>query len=149
MLIFPIQGAQPASPIVVQIPGETTDFDKSIGAGTGYVGIRFQSDGTVQARTTGGSWYGIGTWLFDGASSGYYLITTLEGGYPGTFNSVDSGRGPLQMNQTLSFSLENDIPAVAYNVVCKFDISDDSMGSNIVVTRTINFVIEVENEGGG
>jgi hypothetical protein len=134
-LIRPVAGTP------VQLPGINFNTD-----GTNnpvYSGVRFDSDGKIYKTDAAGNWQYAADWLLDGAASDYYLWRTIESG---TFTQ-DDGDGNQLNTGDLDYYLTNSVDWFFRTGSITFKISDDSAGSNILVTRLYSFSAYHEGTG--
>lgn len=121
----------------VQLPAINLKNDEI--AGPVSAGIQFNSDGNIYRYYSSGYWQQWDTWLLEGSAAGYYIVRTKLG--PDSLNTFDSGT-LQQMNSTNSYALTQTAAGVRQSQVT-FSISNDSGGSNLLVTRT--YLIYAEN----
>ena len=104
--------------------------------GTVYSGLKIDSDGNLYARQTAGGWSSIGSWLLNGANTGFFVTTVIESGTLTT----DAGRGPIVLSSDRIFDVQSSMGIKTCTV--SFEISTDVSGSPIVASITHVFTAE-------
>ena len=129
-MVFPLAPTY-ANAISVKLPELESFWNSSDEFNPVYSGIRFGSDGKIYRMTVQGNWQWTGeSWLIDGAASGFYLARTLDGGV-----ALSTDDGTLQqMNTDLDYAVNTSLIRKTADI--EFSISDDSAGTNVLVTRT-------------
>lgn len=124
---------QAAAAAAVMLPGADTDNRGS--TGTIYAGLRFDSNGYVYERSTFGTWQNTGAWLLEGAAADYWLWRTINTG----ILTTDDGDGNQLNTDDLDYDIQNSVEWFMRTASVTFKISDDSAGSNIIVSKTYAF----------
>lgn len=126
--------------ILVQLPEADTNNNTT---GICYAGLRFDSDGNVYEMSATGNWFPTGAWLLSGAAADYYLWRTVD---LGTLSN-DDGDGNQLNTDDLDFWISNSVTWFDRTTTVTFSISDDSAGSNILVSKQYIFVAYSEGTG--
>jgi hypothetical protein len=129
-MVFPLAPTY-ANAISVRLPELESFWNESDVYNPVYSGIRFGSDGKIYRSTEQGNWQATGaSWLITGAASSYYLVRTVTSG-----SALGTDGGTLQqMNANRDYQISSSLERKTTDI--EFSISDDSLGSNILVTRT-------------
>ncbi len=101
-----------------------------------FSGVKFDTDGNMYARQSGGGWSSIGAWLVRGTVTDYYVQTNLDSGTLTT----DAGDG-VQMTTDRIYDVQDTDPSETNSVaVVTFELSTDAPGSTVVAgPETLSF----------
>ena len=112
-------------------------FNKKIGGGPVYSGVKFDSDGNIYERNEDGGWSSIGAWRLSGASSGFYINRVIS---KGALNTDDGGTAavPLVLSTDRIYSLKRSDVGIDTATV-NFEISTDNPATVIVASITYSF----------
>jgi len=111
------------------------DLERTGSQATVHSGIRFDSDGDIYAKSAGGSWNRVGTWLLSGTNTDFSVNRTIDSGTLTT----DAGSGDLQLNADRTFDVQNSVPASDNTADVTFQIQNWNGGSpnTTYSTRTL------------
>ena len=104
--------------------------------GTVYSGLKLDNDGNLYSRQVGGGWSNIGSWLLNGANTGFFVTTVIESGTLTT----DAGRGPIVLSSDRIYDVQ--VTTSIKTCTVSFEISTDVSGSPIVASITHVFTAE-------
>ena len=116
------------------------DFFRSGPAGTIYSGVKFDDDGNIYARQTGGGWSSLGAWLLNGANTGFFVKRNVDSGTLTT----DGGAGPIVLSSDRIYDVQISVNGIKTTTV-SFEISNDVSGSPILAMITHVFTAEKES----
>ena len=99
-----------------------------------FAGIEFRADGDeFQCNNLGVFNQDKGPWLDNGAASKVWVQMTINGGSPGTWNSLNPGTGRLQLSTTRSYRCVRST-AGFHTVSATFVMWDAASGGNQLAT---------------
>lgn len=126
----------------VQLPTVDTNNDRV--GGICYAGMRFDNDGKIYRADINGNWQYAADWLLSGVVGDYYLARTID---QGTLTN-DDGAGPTVMSTAnQDYYIASAVPWFLRVTKVTFKISDDSAGSNVIVSKQYTFQAYVEGTG--
>ena len=130
-----------AAGAAVQLPAVDTRNTSS--SSPVYAGLRFDSDGNIYRMSAAGLWQQVDAWLLEGSASTYYLFRTIDSG---TLNN-DDGDGNQLDTDDLDFWISNTTEWFGRSTTVTFNIADDTLGANVIATRSYTFYAFLTGSG--
>jgi len=108
-----------------------------------YSGLKFDSDGNLYKRQTGGGWSSLGAWLLNGSASSFYVGRRVD---DGTLTTDAGGTlaAPLQLNTDRIFDVQRSAFGTK-EATTYFELGNQSDGSNVMDSDSYTFTAEKLN----